>query len=173
MGYIRIGWRAGVFAHLFTLPCPYPVGDQYSRHENHLYVHCPGVGQVARGLRTPNQLLECTEYQVLYSNCTTVLSVLLLCTCILYCTVLLYYCTVPGTINTVLYYCTVLYCAIRYHCCTVLYCTGRYYCITALLCTVLYCTVVYYRATAVVLYCTLYCCAVPLYYCTVLYVLAV
>jgi len=64
-----------------TLPCPYPVGDSAlsptllwtdnlrhenhlyvdcpgvgqvdnQRHENHLYVDCPGVGQVARGLRT-------------------------------------------------------------------------------------------------------------------------
>ena len=64
-----------------TLPCPYPVGDSSlslpcgglflvptlwgtllcslpcygtdkQRHENHLYVDCPGVGQVARGLRT-------------------------------------------------------------------------------------------------------------------------
>ena len=36
-----------------TLLCPLPCyGTDNQRHENHLYVDCPGVGQVARGLRT-------------------------------------------------------------------------------------------------------------------------
>ena len=52
MGYLRVDCRAVVFAHLVALPCPSPVGDQQSRHENHLDVNCPGVEQVARGLRT-------------------------------------------------------------------------------------------------------------------------
>ena len=34
---------------LCSLPCD---GTDDQRHENHLYVDCPGVGQVARGLRT-------------------------------------------------------------------------------------------------------------------------
>ena len=36
-------------ALLCSLPC---YGTDNQRHENHLYVDCPGVGQVARGLRT-------------------------------------------------------------------------------------------------------------------------
>ena len=52
MGYLRVDCRAIVFAHLVTIPCPYPVGDLYSRHENHLSVDCPGVGQIACGSRT-------------------------------------------------------------------------------------------------------------------------
>ena len=81
MGYLRVDCRASVFTLLDTLPCPYPVGDSSlslpcgglflvptrwgtlpcslpccgtgnQRHENHLYVDCPGVGQVARGIRT-------------------------------------------------------------------------------------------------------------------------
>ena len=51
MGYLVVDSRTGVFALFDTLPCPYPVGDQLSRHENRLAVDCPGVGQVARGLR--------------------------------------------------------------------------------------------------------------------------
>ena len=82
MGYSRVECRAGAFALLDTLPCPYPVGDSAlslpcgglflvptlwgtlpcslpcfgtdNQSENHLYVDCPGVGQVARGLRTKN-----------------------------------------------------------------------------------------------------------------------
>ena len=41
-----------VFAHFVIPPCPYPVGDQQRRHENHLHADCLGVGQIARGLRT-------------------------------------------------------------------------------------------------------------------------
>ena len=62
MGYSRVDCRAGVFALLAlflvptlwgTLLCPLPCyGTDNQRHENHLYVDCPGVGQVARGLRT-------------------------------------------------------------------------------------------------------------------------
>ena len=52
MGYLRVDCRTVVSVHLVTLPCPSPVGDQQSRHENHLDVNCPGVEQVARGLRT-------------------------------------------------------------------------------------------------------------------------
>ena len=35
-----------------SLPCGGLYGTDNQRHENHLYVDCPGVGQVARGLRT-------------------------------------------------------------------------------------------------------------------------
>ena len=52
MGYIRVGCRAGVLAHLVSLPCSLPCGTDNQDYENHLYVDCPGVGQVARGLRT-------------------------------------------------------------------------------------------------------------------------
>jgi hypothetical protein len=64
---------------------------------------------------------------VLYCLCVNMYcTVLFVCKCVLYCTVL---------------YCTVLYCTLLY--CTVLYCT-------VLHCTVLYCTVLY----GTVLYCT-------------------
>ena len=52
MGYLGVDWRAGVFALLDTLPCSLPCGTDNQDCENHLYVDCPGVGQVARGLRT-------------------------------------------------------------------------------------------------------------------------
>ena len=46
---------------LCFLPC---YGTDYQRHENHLYVDCPGVGQVARGLRTEvNKFLQATPWQ--------------------------------------------------------------------------------------------------------------
>ena len=52
MGYLRVDCRAGVFALLGTLPCslPYKIGNR--DYENHLAVDCPGVGQIAGGLRT-------------------------------------------------------------------------------------------------------------------------
>ena len=54
MGYLRIDCRAGVFTLLDTLPCSLlvPCGTDNQDYENHLYVDCPGVAQVARGLRT-------------------------------------------------------------------------------------------------------------------------
>ena len=62
MGYSRVDCRAGVFALLAlflvptlwgTLLCPLPCyGTDNQRYENHLYADCPGVGHVARGLRT-------------------------------------------------------------------------------------------------------------------------
>ena len=71
MGYSRADCRAGVFALLAlflvptlwgTLLCPLPCyGTDNQRHENHLYVDCPGVGQVARGLRT-NKILSQIQY---------------------------------------------------------------------------------------------------------------
>ena len=42
-----------MFALLDTLPCSLPCGTDDQDYENHLYVDCPGVGQVARGLRIP------------------------------------------------------------------------------------------------------------------------
>ena len=46
-----------------TLLCPLPCyGTDNQRHENHLYVDCPGVGQVARGLRTG---MECVVASVI------------------------------------------------------------------------------------------------------------
>ena len=39
-----------MFAHLVTPTCPYPVGDQQSRHENHLSVGGPGVRADCMGL---------------------------------------------------------------------------------------------------------------------------
>ena len=62
MGYSRVHCRAGVFALLAlflvptlwgTLLCSLPCyGTDIQGHENHLHVDFPGVGQVARGLRT-------------------------------------------------------------------------------------------------------------------------
>ena len=56
MGYSRVDCRAVclLFWHSFlSLPCGgLCYGTDNQRHENHLYVDCPGVGQVARGLRT-------------------------------------------------------------------------------------------------------------------------
>ena len=49
---IRVDCRAGVFARLDALPCSLPCGTDNLDYENHLYVNCPGVGQVARGLPT-------------------------------------------------------------------------------------------------------------------------
>ena len=79
MGYSRVDCRAGVFALLAlflvptlwgTLPCPYPVGDSALsptllwtdnlRHENHLNVDCPGVGQVASVRGLPGSRAGCT-----------------------------------------------------------------------------------------------------------------
>ena len=37
-----------------NVDCPGVGQVDNQRHENHLYVDCPGVGQVARGLRTRN-----------------------------------------------------------------------------------------------------------------------
>ena len=50
MWYWRVDCRAGVFAHPVTPPCSYPVGDQQSRHENHLFVDRPGVWADCMGL---------------------------------------------------------------------------------------------------------------------------
>ena len=52
MGYLRFACQTGVFALLDNLPCSLPRGTDYRDYENHLYMDCPGVGQVSRGLRT-------------------------------------------------------------------------------------------------------------------------
>ena len=52
MGYLRVNCRAGVFVLSNTLPCSLLCGTNNQDYENHLVVDCPGVGQVARGLRT-------------------------------------------------------------------------------------------------------------------------
>ena len=40
----------------WTLPCSLPCGTDNQDYENHLAVDCPGVGQIARGLRTIDAL---------------------------------------------------------------------------------------------------------------------
>ena len=52
MGYLRVDCRAGVFALLDTLPCSLPCGTDNQDYENLVAVDCPGVGKIARGLRT-------------------------------------------------------------------------------------------------------------------------
>ena len=41
--YLRVDCRAGVFAHIVTPRFVPTLGEQYSRHENHLSVDSPGV----------------------------------------------------------------------------------------------------------------------------------
>jgi len=70
MGYSRVDCRAGVFALLAlflvptlwgTLLCSLPCyGTDNQRHENHLHVDCPGVGQVASVRGLPGSRAGCT-----------------------------------------------------------------------------------------------------------------
>ena len=56
LGILNADCCAGVFVHGVTQPCPCLLGDQSSRHENHLSIDCPGVG--AACMRLTNTLEE-------------------------------------------------------------------------------------------------------------------